>query len=54
MNTTEIKKELYKQKPIAETDVIIKTSNLGYDFFQENLLHLALQSGDELKNKTNN
>ena len=25
-----------------------------YDFFQENLLHLALQSGDELKNKTNN
>ena len=23
-------------------DMIIKTSNLGYDFFQENLLHLAL------------
>ena len=52
MNTTEIKKELYKQKPSA--DMIIKTSNLGYDFFQENLLHLALQSWDELKNKTNN
>lgn len=29
MNTTEIKKELYKQKP--STDMIIKTSNLGYD-----------------------